>query len=191
MTSLQLLKSNISEKVSITDAEMELVSKYFRAKSIKKKKDLNRKGEVCKDFAFVCKGFLRSYSIDEKGIEHISRIALENYWIGDLYSFFTGEPSEYAIEAIEDSELLTISFHDLDRIYLEVPIMERFFRKLFVNAYVSTLHRLNSTVSESVEVRYKNLLKNHPNLFQRMPLNYIASYLGMTPESVSRIRKNR
>ena len=142
MTSLQLLKNNISEKVSITDAEMELISKYFRAKSIKKKKDFNRIGEVCKDFAFVCKGFLRSYSIDEKGVEHISRIAFENYWIGDLYSFFTGEPSEYAIEAIEDSELFVISFYDLDRIYLEVPIMERFFRKLFVNAYVSTLHRL-------------------------------------------------
>lgn len=191
MTSIQLLKKNISEKVAITDTEMELIAKYFRVKSIKKKKDFNRIGEVCKDFAFVCKGFLRSYSIDEKGIEHISRIAFENYWIGDLYSFFTGEPSEYAIEAIEDSELLVISFHDLDRIYLEVPIMERFFRKLFVNAYVSTLHRLNSTVSEPVEVRYKNLLKSHPDLFQRMPLNYIASYLGMTPESVSRIRKNK
>lgn len=191
MTPIQLLKNNISEKVTITDTEMELVAKYFRVKTVKKKKDFNRIGEVCKDFAFVCKGSLRSYSIDEKGIEHISRIAFENYWIGDLHSFFTSEHSEYAIEAIEDSELLVISFHDLDRIYLEVPVMERFFRKLFVNAYVSTLNRLNSIVSEPVEVRYKNLLKSHPDLFQRMPLNYIASYLGMTPESVSRIRKNK
>jgi CRP-like cAMP-binding protein len=190
MTSLQILKKNILEKVSITDEEMELVAKYFRIKTIKKKKDLVRIGEVCKDFAFVCKGFLRSYSVDEKGIEHISRIAFENYWIGDLYSFFTGKPSEYAIEAVEDSELLVISFYDLDRTYLEVPIIERFFRKLFANAYVSTLDRLNSTVSEPADVRYKKLLKSHPDLFQRMPLNYIASYLGVTPESVSRIRKN-
>lgn len=191
MISLQLLKSNISEKISITDAEMELVSRYFRVKSIKKKKDFNRIGDVCRDFAFVCKGSLRSYSIDDKGTEHISRFALENYWLADLYSFFTNTPSEYAIEAMEDTELLVISMYDLDRIYLEVPIMERFFRKLFVNAYINTLHRLNGAVSETVEMRYKKLLQSHPDLFQRVPLIYIASYLGTTPETVSRIRRNK
>ena len=191
MTSLQLLKNNISERITITDSDMELFAKYFREKNIKKKKDFNRLGDVCKDLAFVCKGAMRCYSVDDKGLEHISRFAFENYWLADLHSFFTSTPSEYTIEAMEDTEILVISNYDLDRIHLEVPIMERFFRKLFVNAYTHTLHRLNSAVSETVEVRYKKLLESHPNLFQRVPLTYIASYLGTTPETVSRIRRNK
>ena len=191
MTSLQLLKSNISEKIIITDAEMEMIAKYFREKVIRKKKDFNRLGDVCKDLAFVCKGSMRCYSIDDKGIEHISRFAFENYWLADLHSFFTNTASVYTIEAMEDTEILVISNVDLDRIHLEVPIMERFFRKLFVNAYTFTLERLNNNVSQSTEVRYNNLLKSHPHLFQRIPLTYIASYLGTTPETVSRIRRNK
>lgn len=190
MQPLEFLKKNISERISITDAEMELVAKYFRAKSIKKRKDFNRLGDVCKDLAFISKGAMRCYSIDDKGAEHISRFAFENYWLADLHSFFTNTPSDYTIETMEDTELLVISNYDLDRIYLEVPIMERFFRKLFVNAYTFTLERLNSNVSESVEVRYKKLLQSHPHLFQRVPLVYIASYLGTTPETISRIRKS-
>lgn len=134
---------------------------------------------------------MRCYSIDDKGIEHISRFAFENNWLADLHSFFVNTPSEYTIETMEDSELLIISNYDLERIYLEVPIMERFFRKLFVKAYIFTLERLNSNVSHSVELRYKKLLQSHPHLFQRIPLTYIASYLGTTPETISRIRKSR
>ena len=191
MDHLQLLKKNIEERISITDGEMELLAKYFRSKSVKKRKDFNRLGDVCKDLAFVCKGALRCYSVDDKGIEHISRFAFENYWLADLHSFFTNTASEYTIEAMEDTELLVISNYDTDRIYLEVPIMERFFRKLFVSAYTFTLERLNNNVSQSVETRYKKLLQSHPHLFQRVPLVYIASYLGTTPETISRIRKNR
>jgi CRP-like cAMP-binding protein len=190
MQPLELLKKNISERIHISDAEMELVAKYFREKFIKKKKDFNRLGDVCKDLAFIYQGALRCYSIDDKGIEHISRFAFENYWLADLHSFFNNIPSDYTIEAMEDTVLLVISNYDLDRIYLEVPIMERFFRKLFVNAYTFTLERLNSNVSQTVEVRYKKLLQSHPHLFQRVPLVYIASYLGTTPETISRIRKS-
>jgi CRP-like cAMP-binding protein len=191
MEPLEFLKKNIAERITITDKEMEMVSKYFRAKSVKKRKDFNRLGDVCKDLAFVCKGALRCYTIDDKGIEHISRFAFENYWLADLHSFFNNIPSEYTIEAMEDTGLLVISNYDLDRIYLEVPIMERFFRKLFVSAYTFTLERLNSNVSQTVEMRYKKLLQSHPHLFQRVPLVYIASYLGTTPETISRIRKRR
>jgi CRP-like cAMP-binding protein len=191
MKPLELLKNNIAGKIPITDGEMELVAKYFREKFIKKKKDFNRLGDVCKDLAFVCKGSMRCYSLDDKGIEHISRFAFENYWLADLQSFFTNTPSDYTIETMEDTELLVISNYDLDRIYLEVPIMERFFRKLFVSAYTFTLERLNSNVTQSVQMRYKKLLESHPHLFQRVPLVYIASYLGTTPETISRIRKIR
>ncbi|MBI3882713.1 MAG: Crp/Fnr family transcriptional regulator [Sphingobacteriales bacterium] len=107
-----------------------------------------------------------------------------------LYSFITQTPSEFAIEAIEDTEVLLISAFDLDNIYLKVPVMERFFRKLFEKGYTYTLKRLNSRQSEPADVRYKKLIDTQPDLLQRIPLIYIASYLGITPESLSRIRKN-
>jgi CRP-like cAMP-binding protein len=149
-----------------------------------------RNGDVCKDLAFVNSGALRSYSVDDKGIERVLQLALDNYWISDLQSFLTKQASDLTIEAIEDTEVLLISFLDLDTIYLQVPLMERFFRKLFENAYINTLMRLNSSQSESADIRYRKLLANQPNLLQRIPLVYIASYLGITPESLSRIRKN-
>ena len=189
MEQLDLLRNNLLEKVNISSEEMELLAPYFRPKSLKRKKDLNRIGEVCRDIAFVTKGSLRAYSIDDKGIEHVSQLALENHWIADLYSLLSGTPSEFAIGAMEDSELLLLSAPDLDRIYLKVPLMERFFRKLLEKAYVTTLQRFNSTISEPADIRYKRLMQNHPDLLQRVPLIHIASYLGITPESLSRIRK--
>jgi CRP-like cAMP-binding protein len=188
--SLNLLLKNISSKVVLSESDMEKIVPFFKSKTIKKKKDLLRNGDVCKELEFVVSGALRCYSVDEKGIEHVLQIALENYWISDLQSFLTNNPSDLTIEAIEDTEVLLISSFDLDRIYLEVPLMERFFRKLFENAYINTLMRLNSSQSESADIRYKKLLSNHPNLLKRIPLLYIASYLGITPESLSRIRKN-
>ncbi len=188
--SFDLLLKNISTKVELSENDMQKIIPFFKSKTIKKKKDLLRNGDVCKELAFVGSGALRSYSVDEKGIEHVLQIALENYWISDLQSFLTNNPSDLTIEAIEDTEVLLISSFDLDRIYLEVPLMERFFRKLFENAYINTLMRLNSSQSESADIRYKKLLSNHPNLLKRIPLIYIASYLGITPESLSRIRKN-
>lgn len=189
MKGLFLLKKNIQLKVNITETEVEQLAPYFKHRFVKKRKDLLRLGETCRHLAFVTNGALRSYSIDEKGIEHVVQIALENYWIADLYSFLNACPSDLAIEAMEDSQVLLLSYYDLDRMYLEVPIMERFFRKLFENAYSVSLRRINENQSETAEVRYQKLMEHHPDLFQRVPLMYIASYLGITPESLSRIRK--
>jgi CRP-like cAMP-binding protein len=154
--SFDLLLKNISSKVVLSESDMEKIVPFFKSKTIKKKKDLLRNGDVCKELAFVVSGSLRSYSVDEKGIEHVLQIALDNYWISDLQSFLTNNPSDLTIEAIENTEVLLISSFDLDRIYLEVPLMERFFRKLFENAYINTLMRLNSSQSESADIRYKN-----------------------------------
>jgi CRP-like cAMP-binding protein len=185
-----LLKNNLASKIDITDADFEKVMESFKAKTIKKKKDLLRYGDKCKELAFVTKGALRTFSIDEKGVEHVIQIAIENNWISDLYSFVTSTASEFTIEAIEDTEVLIISTETLDKIYLTVPIMERFFRKLFERGLIAATQRINSTVSESAEVRYRKLMQNSPQILQRIPLVYIASYLGITPESLSRIRKN-
>lgn len=190
MTELNFLWKNIAEKIELSEEDKNAIAPYFKLKKLKKKDKLNAIGKVCNEIAFVVNGSLRAYSISNKGVEQVTQIALENYWIADLLSFISQKESDYTIEAIEDSVILTISNFELDNIYLKVPIMERFFRKLFEKAYVTTLSRLNSTMSEAADIRYKKMIDNHPDLLQRIPQIYLASYLGITPESLSRIRKN-
>lgn len=174
---------------TIAKQDEEIILSAFEPFSIKKKKDLLRYGDECKHIYFIVKGCLRSYYVDEKGNEHIYQIRMDNSWISDLESFFMKTPSRYYIEALEDAHLLRITREKLDKLYEDVPTLERYFRILFQKAYVNSLKRLSSTMWETAVERYENLLKKHPDMFQRVPLVYIASYLGIAPESLSRIRK--
>ncbi len=179
----------INKWSKITKTEEEIVLSAFENISIKKKKDLLVPEQVCKYIYFIVRGSARSYAIDDKGSEHIYQIRMDNNWISDLESFFSQAPSKYYIEALEDSSLLRISHDRLEQLYEEVPAIERYFRILFQKAYLNALERLNATMWESANERYISMLKEHPDMFQRVPLVYIASYLGITPESLSRIRK--
>jgi CRP-like cAMP-binding protein len=181
----------IKKWVDINEEEERTILSAFEPVSVKRKKDLLEPDEVCKYIYFIVKGCLRSYYVDEKGIEHIYQIRLDNNWISELESFFSNRPSKYYIESLEDSELLRISSDHLEHLYNEVPKLERYFRILFQKAYVNALGRLNSTMWESAVDRYNDMLKEHADIFQRVPLIYIASYLGITPESLSRIRRKK
>ncbi len=173
----------------ISEEAETIILSAFEPSSVKKKKDLLEPGEVCQYLYFIVKGCLRSYYVDEKGLEHIYQIRLDNSWISDLESFFSQKPSKYYIESLEDTELLRISHERLERLYSEVPQLERYFRILFQKAYVNALARLNDTMWVSAVDRYNQMLKEQSDIFQRVPLVYIASYLGITPESLSRIRR--
>ena len=177
--------------VDITEQEEAVILSAFEPTSIKKKKDLLVPGEVCQYVYFITKGGLRSYFVDSKGVEHIYQIRLDNSWISDLESFFSRRPSKYYIESLEDTQMLRISHERLEQLYHEVPGLERYFRILFQKAYINALERLNATMWESAVERYNDMLKEHSDIFQRVPLVYIASYLGITPESLSRIRKKK
>lgn len=181
----------LNKWVDITEQEEEIILSAFEPISVKKKKDLLVPGEVCRYVYFVTKGGLRSYFVDSKGVEHIYQIRLDNSWISDLESFFSQRPSKYYIEAMEDTQMLRISHERLEQLYHEVPKLERYFRILFQKAYINALERLNATMWESAVERYNDMLKEHSDIFQRVPLTYIASYLGITPESLSRIRKKK
>ena len=173
----------------ISDAEAENVLASFEHITVKKKKDLLEPGEVCKYVYFIVKGCLRSYHVDLKGNEHIFQIRMDNSWISDLESLFSHQPSKYYIETLEESQLLRITEDKLEELYTQVPALERYFRILFQKAYINALNRLSDQMWEPAINRYRNMLKEHPDMFQRVPLVYIASYLGITPESLSRIRK--
>ena len=183
-----LLHANFISKAPLTADEFALIEAVVKPVKLKKKTKLLTNGEVCRFSVFVNKGCLRSYSTDKKG-EHIVQFAFENNWIGDLYSYITETASHLTIEAIEDCELLYMYKKDMEQLYRQIPFMERIMRLQFQNAYVAVQRRLNATLSITAEERYIALLAAQPDITQRVPLLHIASYLGIAPESLSRIRK--
>lgn len=184
----QLFKS-IREKVALTPTEMELCKTFFIPKKLRKKQSLLQEGDVCIYNAFVEKGILRSFSIDEKGNEHIVQFAIEGWWITDLASFLTNRNSIYTIEALEDSELLLLTTEARDTLMNQIPMFERYQRLLLQNAYIANQARINSALTETAEDKYLNLGKAYPGIVKRVPQHMLASYLGFTPETLSRVRK--
>jgi len=181
--------SQVKDKVLLSEAEQKLVKTFFSPKKIRKKQYLLQEGNICRHLAFVEKGLLRSYSVDEKGIEHMIHFAWEGWWMADMLSFLSIEPSTYHIDAIEDAELLLISRNDFEEMLLKVPVMERYFRILFQNNIISKERRLISSISNTAEEKFIHLSATNPELIKRIPQQLVASYLGITPETLSRIKK--
>jgi len=186
-----LLRAHIEKRIDLTDEEFGRCKKFFIPKKLRKHQFLLQEGEVYRAIAFVNKGCLRWYSVDDRGEEHIVQFAIEDWWISDPYSVLTGEPSEYNIDALEDSELLLLERSSEEKLLKEIPKFERLFRMLLENRFVATQRRINESLSISAEERYLNFLKSYPAIAERVPQSQIASYLGITPQSLSRIRKER
>lgn len=184
-----LLYKNIQKKVAISDAEFQLCQSFFTQKKLRKKQYLLQEGESCKYTAFVNKGVLRSYTINDKGAEHIIQFALEDWWIADIYSFLTSEPSQYNIDAMEDAELLLITKPAQDEMVIAVPKMERYLRLLMQSSLIALQRRLIGSLNFTAEDKYLQLIASCSGILQRVPQHQIASYLGITPETLSRIRK--
>jgi CRP-like cAMP-binding protein len=184
----ELLLQSIEEKISISKEEFDFCKTLFIPKKLRKKQYLLQEGDVCRYTAFVEKGMLRTFTVDEKGNEPILQFSMEGWWIADLYSFLTEEPSMYNIEALEDCELLLITKENWEILLAKVPAFERYFRLLIQNNLIATQRRLMSSLSESAEEKYTKLINNFPGCIQRVPQHMIASYLGITPETLSRIR---
>ena len=184
----ELLHQKISETISISDEDFEFCKTLFQPKKLRKKRFILGEGDVCKYTIFLEKGLLRSFIIDEKGAEHVLQFSLEGWWCADLYSFFTGEASNYNIEALEDSELLLITKPSWDLLLERVPALERYFRILIQNNLIVTQRRLMGSFSETAEEKYNKLIQAFPDILQRVPQHMIASYIGISRETLSRIR---
>jgi CRP-like cAMP-binding protein len=185
----EMFFKKVNEKVSLTKEEEEICKTFLVPKKVRKKQYILQEGDVCKYEVFVEKGALRSYTIDEKGNEHIVQFAIEGWWTSDMYSFITGEPSVYNIDVLEDSELLLLSNPSQEELLQKVPKFEKYQRLLVQAAYIALQRRLVLSLSQSAEEKYTRLLNTYPDIIQRVPQHMVASYLGITPETLSRIRK--
>lgn len=176
-------------KVPVSTQEEELIKEYLSVKKIRKRQYLLQAGDVDKTIAYVEKGALRSYSVDEEGNEHIVQFAIEGWFISDLYSFLTGEAATYNIDALEDSELVVISKSANDELLNISPKYQAYLFQQITGAYIALQRRVTSSSSLSHEERYKAFITTYPDIVQRVPQHMIASYLGVKPETLSRIRR--
>ena len=187
--SFDLLISNFSRHISLNKEEIEFFTSLLKQKSLASGEFLLREGDVCKYETFVIKGCLKTYYLDENGFEHIIDFSIEEWWADDLYSLFTQTASKSNIKAIEDTDILQISKRDLELSYQKIPKLERFFRILFQNAYINQREQINLALSASAEERDVLFLKKKPYAEKRFSQKDIASYLGITPQFLSTLKK--
>ena len=169
--------------------EEAFINEVFKERRIKRRQFILQQGDVSRVNTFVVEGCFRMYTFDEKGKEYNLQFAAENWWIGDIGSFYTGEPSKMNIEAIENSIVLQIKKEDQCRMFVEHPKFNRLFRVFTENALVSSQKRIINNISSTAEERYLDFLQKYPYFFDRISNVQIASYLGVTPEFLSTIRK--
>jgi CRP-like cAMP-binding protein len=182
-------RKHIEKRIPITDEEFNTLLTLVKPLSLKKKEALVLAGELCEYQGYIVKGCMRSYLTDQKGTEHVIQFGFEDWYIGDMMSFLTGKPADYTVEALEDCELIVFHRNQADELYEKLPGMERYFRIMIQNAFIAMQARLISTMSQSAEQRYLALLEKFPKIELRIAQHHIASYLGITPEALSRIRR--
>lgn len=170
--------------------EKSIVKDVFKERRVKRRQFILQEGDVCKHNNFVVEGCFKMYMVDPNGKEHNLQFAIENWWIGDIGSFHSEEPSRLYVEAIENSIILQIKKEDQSKLFVDYPKFNRIFRVLAENAMVSLQNRILQNISSTAEERYLEFSKKYPQLFNRISNVQIASYLGVTPEFLSTIRKN-
>jgi len=172
----------------LNEGEIELIESVFQSKKFGKRQYFLQEGDVCKYTAFIAKGAMRQYTVDDKGEEHIARLSIENWWINDRESLMKEIPSIYFIDAWEDTEALLVTKAAFFDLINHIPSLSEWMKNLDVNFAIASQRRLNAAISLSAEERYHDLEKNYPEFLQRFPQHIIASYLGIKRESLSRIR---
>jgi CRP-like cAMP-binding protein len=175
--------------VPLTIDEEALIVATFQPKKLRKKQYFLEEGNVCKYVGFIVKGAMRQYSVDDKGAEHIVQLYIENYWASDRESAVMLTPSRFNIDAWENTELLVARVTDMLDLIEKVPSFGQMTRLMDQRSFIVSQRRLNSTISNTAEKRYEEFADNHPQFIQRFPQHLIASFLGITKETLSRIRK--
>ena len=183
--------TNVAKHITLDEDETQYFTSLLTIKHVGRRASLLQEGEVCNAISYVHSGALRAYYLGKDGKESTIMFAIADWWVTDMYCFLNQLPAMMHIEAIEDSSIFQLSKDHFDQLFTEVPKFERFFRILMQNAYTREQLRVIQNLSQSAEERYHNFLKKYPLVAQQVTQKQIASYLGITPEFLSAIRKNR
>jgi CRP-like cAMP-binding protein len=188
MEAVGLILNNISGYIHIDEKDKAFFVSLLKPMKLKRRQMLLKEGEICRFSSFVTQGCLRGFSVDENGFEHVLNFAPANWWIADMYSLITQKPGVLNIEALEDTEILTLSKISQEELYVKVPVFERFFRIITENSLVTYQQRLIDNLSLTAEERYNNFCRRYPTLITYLPSKQIAAYIGVTPEFFSKMR---
>jgi len=186
-----MILKNISKHISLDTDEVLYFISLLKEKIVPKKAMILKEGQVCKEIFFVQSGALRAFYMDKAGRESTIMFAIADWWVTDMNCFINEQPAILNIEAIEDSVILQLQKKALDRLYVKVPKFERFFRILMQNAYIREQLRIIQNLSLSAEERYDIFLNKYPQVSKQVTQKQIASYLGITPEFLSMIKRNK
>ncbi|MFD2146334.1 Crp/Fnr family transcriptional regulator [Mucilaginibacter antarcticus] len=187
---IDALLTNIAQKgVELTRDEQAFVASVYQPKKLRKRQFILQQGDVAKYETFIVKGLTRTYLVDEDGREHIIAFGAEDWWTGDMASFFNSAPTSYFVDCLEETDVLQISQANLERLFVTVPKMNIYFRILYSNSIVAYNIRVALSLCKPAVERYQEFISRYPKIQQRLPNHQIASYLGITPQSLSRLRK--
>ncbi|HYH15318.1 MAG TPA: Crp/Fnr family transcriptional regulator [Flavisolibacter sp.] len=187
--SIDLLKNNIKRYVTLTPEQENIISNAVIYKTYKRGQFINMQGEVNRYTHFITKGSARVFYVDPEGQEHSIQLALKDWWTGDFTSFITRSPGDLFTEALEYTETIMFSYEQLQLLYEKVPPMERFYRLILQKAYAAFQQRVLQTLSMDAEHRYQAFRKAYPEMDRQIPQKHIASYLGVSAEFLSKIKK--
>jgi CRP-like cAMP-binding protein len=186
--SIQKIADSLQKHIDLSLQEQETLFGFLVKKAIKKKQFLLHEAQIAKDVAFVVSGCLRSYSIDQNGFEHILQFAPEGWWITDMYSFISQQPTHLNIDALMDTEIYLLSRKNQLQLFDKIPKLERYFRIVTENSLVSSRQRLIDNLSLTASQRYGKFCDTYPTLIHDLPQKLIAAYIGVTPEFLSKLR---
>jgi len=188
LSSVEPLLTYFNQLIPLNKEEKNIVREFFKPRLYRKRQYILQEGDICQHFNFVISGCLRMYKGDEKGNTHIIQFASENWWIHDIGSFHYKKPSALTIDALENTTVLQISYEDLISLYIHYPKFDKIFRVLIENSFVTLQNRLLQNISSTAEERYLSFLEIYPHLSNRLPQTQIASFLGITPEFLSKLK---
>jgi len=187
----EVFKAYVLRHAELSEQEFALIEHVIRIKKLRKKQYLLQEGDIARDHCFITDGLLRTYSVDDKGNEHIIRFAMKDWWISDRESLLSGKPSRFNIDAIEDSTVILFGKPQMDELLEKIPALNRLITDVLNKSFITAQNRIHEAISSTAEEKYQNFVSRYPQFAQRVPQSMVASYLGIAPETLSRLRSKK
>jgi CRP-like cAMP-binding protein len=184
----EIFAAYLQEKAGLTDEDLKIVQEHAMLRKLRKRQYLLQEGDICHHHCFIAKGCMRMYRLSDDGAEHVLKFGIENWWISDPESFNNNTPSNFYIDALEDSVLFLVEKDSFNKLMKEIPKLQAWKEGMDARSYDASQKRILSNISYTAEEKYENFIKSYPEFYKRVPLHMVASFLGVSRETLSRVR---